>query len=576
MENPLNNSWNTAQNWNPATVPDSETDVATFGTSVITTVQVGGATELSDAENKVAALVFDAGAPSYTLTVLPASDATYSEFFELYGAGVINQSGATQHILVEAAPGVAGDEAAALFFHGASSAGENVIITNEGSASSEGNGAYGGWTTFAFGFTDTASAGKATFINEGGKVSGTIYGGTTELYAYSTAEAATFINQPGVVAGAAAGHTFLYTGGNIGSSSFINNAATVTGAEGGWTELDIGVCAGATFTANGAISAGPQAGQVYTYGGSGYANFIAQGGRGPGAQGGLIEIHNLCNSSDTIVSAKRGSNGGLGGMIAIEGAPRSLDQVQFRLTGNSTMDLGGLLQRSVVIGSLSGQGTVSLSRFSLSIGSNNLSTTFSGVIKDTGSVTKAGAGTLTLTGANSYSGTTTVTSGTLVIANQSGSGTGTGAVGVTGGTLAGSGTIAGEVTVGTGSGTGGAFVAPAGGTTTPATLTIQNPITFNSDSSYTCAINTRTVRADQIAAKGVTIVSGAQFAVSAILNKRLTTGTVFTVISNTSANPISGAFVNLDDGSTITVGRNKLQASYTGGDGNDLTLTLVP
>ncbi|HEY1769230.1 MAG TPA: hypothetical protein VGG02_03125 [Chthoniobacterales bacterium] len=37
----------------------------------------------------------------------------------------------------------------------------------------------------------------------------------------------------------------------------------------------------------------------------------------------------------------------------------------------------------------------------------------------------------------------------------------------------------------------------------------------------------------------------------------------------------SGAFANLADGAIIKIGRNKLQASYAGGDGNDLTLTVV-
>ena len=48
------------------------------------------------------------------------------------------------------------------------------------------------------------------------------------------------------------------------------------------------------------------------------------------------------------------------------------------------------------------------------------------------------------------------------------------------------------------------------------------------------------------------------------------------VIANTSATPISGAFSNLPDGGILNVGGNNLQASYEGGDGNDLTLTVVP
>ena len=53
-------------------------------------------------------------------------------------------------------------------------------------------------------------------------------------------------------------------------------------------------------------------------------------------------------------------------------------------------------------------------------------------------------------------------------------------------------------------------------------------------------------------------------------------GTVFTAISNTSATPISGTFFNLADSSIHTLGQNTYQVSYEGGDGNDLTLTVVP
>ena len=51
---------------------------------------------------------------------------------------------------------------------------------------------------------------------------------------------------------------------------------------------------------------------------------------------------------------------------------------------------------------------------------------------------------------------------------------------------------------------------------------------------------------------------------------------MLTLISNTSATPISGTFSNLPDGSIVTINGNNFQASYSGGDGNDLTLTVVP
>jgi hypothetical protein len=49
-----------------------------------------------------------------------------------------------------------------------------------------------------------------------------------------------------------------------------------------------------------------------------------------------------------------------------------------------------------------------------------------------------------------------------------------------------------------------------------------------------------------------------------------------TVIKNTAATPIAGTFSNLPDGAIVNVNGNNLQADYQGGDGNDLTLTVVP
>jgi hypothetical protein len=50
---------------------------------------------------------------------------------------------------------------------------------------------------------------------------------------------------------------------------------------------------------------------------------------------------------------------------------------------------------------------------------------------------------------------------------------------------------------------------------------------------------------------------------------------VFSAISNTSADPITGTFANLADDSTFTAGQNNFQVSYSGGDGNHLTLIIV-
>jgi autotransporter-associated beta strand protein len=99
--------------------------------------------------------------------------------------------------------------------------------------------------------------------------------------------------------------------------------------------------------------------------------------------------------------------------------------------GNAAVDLGESVTVAPVtnsfgndirIGALSGSsptatlggGSAGAPRYA--IGGLNTSTTFAGVINGNASVTKNGTGTLTLTGANVYTGPTTVTAGTLVLA----------------------------------------------------------------------------------------------------------------------------------------------------------------
>jgi len=214
------------------------------------------------------------------------------------------------------------------------------------------------------------------------------------------------------------------------------------------------------------------------------------------------------------------------------------------------------------------------------VGSDNLSTGFSGVIQDGdslyhvgigGSLTKIGTGTFNVTGSNTYTGGTTLRSGTLLVNNSIGSGTGTGAVQVTGGTLGGTGTIAGAVTVGTGS-DGGALISPGHSL---GILTIQNSLTLNSDAIYRFELNSATAVADKIVANGVTL-NGAAFLFTDLGGGKLALGTTFVVIDNTSDAAISGAFSNLADNSIFSNNRNTYEVSYEGGTGNDLTLTVVP
>ncbi|MBA4149680.1 MAG: autotransporter-associated beta strand repeat-containing protein [Verrucomicrobia bacterium] len=143
----------------------------------------------------------------------------------------------------------------------------------------------------------------------------------------------------------------------------------------------------------------------------------------------------------------------------------------FTLSGDGTLTLMGggfannsVLNQTVAIANMilgadqawnAGSGDLTFSGTSLNLNGSALS--FSGnnnfaianAISGSGSINKTGAGNLSLTGDNSsYTGTTTVSAGTLAVNNLTGSATGSGAVTIASGAhLTGGGTITGPVTM---------------------------------------------------------------------------------------------------------------------------------
>ena len=122
-------------------------------------------------------------------------------------------------------------------------------------------------------------------------------------------------------------------------------------------------------------------------------------------------------------------------------------QARFIVNAGGAFDISPLAIAGTTAGSIEGAGAVRLGTKQLSVGANNLSTTVSGVIADGGrnggtggSLVKVGTGTLTLSGANTFTGGTTVNAGGLVVNGSLAS-----TVTLNGGMLAGSGTIGGLV-----------------------------------------------------------------------------------------------------------------------------------
>ncbi|MGD9584427.1 MAG: beta strand repeat-containing protein [Lysobacterales bacterium] len=86
------------------------------------------------------------------------------------------------------------------------------------------------------------------------------------------------------------------------------------------------------------------------------------------------------------------------------------------IDGGASYDLADFSQ---TLGEVQGAGAVFLGSGTLTTGALGSSTTLSGPISGSGGITKAGAGVLTLAGAATYTGTTTVTAGALRLTSSS-------------------------------------------------------------------------------------------------------------------------------------------------------------
>ncbi|RYY58345.1 MAG: autotransporter outer membrane beta-barrel domain-containing protein, partial [Comamonadaceae bacterium] len=203
------------------------------------------------------------------------------------------------------------------------------------------------------------------------------------------------------------------------------------------------------------------------------ANTLNLGGATPqvfagaiGGTGGIVKqgIGSFTLSGNSTYSGATIVSGGVLRM-GVANALASSTAVTLANTAGVSLDLNGFSQS---IGSLNGGGitggNVSLGAGILSLGSNNASTSYAGVISGTGGITKVGTGTQTLTAANTYTGGTTVQAGTLALSGA-GSLAATAPVAVTGaGATFSIGGASTDLTIGALSGVAGSTVALGGRT----------------------------------------------------------------------------------------------------------------
>ncbi|MDR3460669.1 MAG: YDG domain-containing protein [Verrucomicrobiae bacterium] len=202
-------------------------------------------------------------------------------------------------------------------------------------------------------------------------------------------------------------------------------------------------------------------------------NFIRLGDTA-GTTGANLNL-NGGNTLATAINVRSGSSGGK--IIAnTSGTPGPAT-----FGGNIFLDADVTLFANSTGGNLLSGATLDLKNQTLTAdgtGSNYITGTLQNSTGN-GNIIKKSAGTLTLTGNNTYAGTTTVNGGVLRVNGQTGSnsGTGTGAVTINpGGTLSGNGRIGGAVTV-SNSATAGLY--PNSGST----LTISNNLTIGGNSA---------------------------------------------------------------------------------------------
>jgi autotransporter-associated beta strand protein len=421
---PISGDWNTAANWTPMGVPNGPADIATFGLSNTTDVSISADTEVDS-------IIFTPAATSpYTITAGLGLTLTIS------GVGITNNSGRVQFFEIAGGGGSVGR---IVFSKNATAGTHNVSFLNEGimefrnrsSAGSSDIGNEAGAMFFSgrstagsstisnllgdLFFSDHSTAGNARLFDEGGSIAflDSSSAGNSTFFTVSPAYIA-FRNN--ATAGSA---SFFFT--DLGQLQFSDNATAGNASIGSW----------------GAVSFfGSSSADRATINSSGIIEFLGS------SDGGTAQIELVFNAY---------------------------------LFQWGSLDIHDHNAPGPTIGSLAGdEGTyVHLGANNLTVGSNNLSTTFAGVIEDFfgisgGSLTKIGTGTLILSGDNTYTGDTNVNRGVLQVDGSVTSNTFVNHRG----TLAGMGTVQGNVMS-----NDFGIVRPGGALGAPGTLTVVHNYT---------------------------------------------------------------------------------------------------
>lgn len=264
--------------------------------------------------------------------------------------------------------------------------------------------------TVTFGTALTSSSGSLSVIDSASSLASELTLTGVNTYSGGTTVTGTCL---GVTADSGLGGTsgaLTLNGGtlkNNNSAPTIGSTRTITlGANGGYFDAGWSMLStiNAQITGSGLLGINQDGGSYVVLGNTGnnYTGNTIIGTNGPGYY-----------SAGTLAGLQLGASGVI---------PNGSGYGNVYIYGNydGQLNLAGFTQ---TINGLIGSGTVNntTGNGSLSVGNNNATSTFSGVIENTGgtlALTKVGTGSLTLSGANTYSGATTVSAGTLALGSS--------------------------------------------------------------------------------------------------------------------------------------------------------------
>jgi autotransporter-associated beta strand protein len=384
-------------------------------------------------------------------------------------------------------------------------------------------------------FFDTSTAGNATITNNG----------SVEFFNTSTAGNATINNGSAAVGevsfrdSSTAGNATITINGNLPLAFFDNSTA------GNATIINNAIVFGMSFSGH------------------------STGGNATITNNGFLEFRENSTAGDATITTNASVFGTRFRDHSTGGNARLIANANGIVDFSQTLGPAG--DKKVSAGSIEGAGMYFLGSNQLTVGSNNLNTTVSGVISDCGpsgtdcinagatggSLAKVGTGTLTLTGSNTYTGATTVNAGTLFV---NGSIANSAVTVNAGATLAGIGTV-GATTINS----GGIF-APG---TSPGTMTVQGNLAFQSGAIYLVQVNPSTASSTNVTAGGSATLAGtvqAAFAAGSYAARTYTILSAAGGLNGTTFNTLTTS--NLPAGFTASL-------SYTATDAIlNLTATL--